>query len=133
MYADVQHYIKAKDYNQARKLLNSTKKRTAIWYYLSSVVAHKTMWFDTALSHINKAIELDDKNDIYKRFHAKLMSPPPHHHHHHHHHGGPPHYRRSGCCCDCCCCNGCCEVNCMHLICADSCCECMGGDLISCI
>ncbi|MDR1773770.1 MAG: hypothetical protein LBR30_02720, partial [Clostridioides sp.] len=38
------------------------------------------------------------------------------------------------CCCnECCCPGGDCGDLCCKLWCADSCCECMGGDLISCI
>ncbi|OOB77310.1 MAG: hypothetical protein ATN34_03620 [Epulopiscium sp. Nele67-Bin002] len=130
-YYEIQELIKQKKYTKANYSLQQIKERNAVWHYLSSLIAYKREWFDAAKRHIKQAVELDNTNDIYKKFYVKLMGP----------HGGPPpghrpppppNYRQPGCCCGCCD-DGCCKVNCCHLICADSCCECMGGDLISCI
>lgn len=131
MYAQVQDLIKEKKYRQATVILNSIETKNAIWYYLSSIIAYKKAFFDAALKNIKKAIDLDNSNEIYQNFHMKLMSRFSSYSRDYHR---TPRYRsRRGCCpcgdCDCCDC----DLNCCDLICLDSCCECFGGDLISCI
>ncbi|WP_010166842.1 hypothetical protein [Candidatus Epulonipiscium viviparus] len=129
MYAQVQDLIKVKKYNQATVMLNGIENRNAVWYYLSSVIAYKKAFFESALENINKAISLDGTNNIYNNFHTKLMSRFSSYSRDYHR---TPRYRQNNGCCPCGDCE-CCQLNCCDLICLDSCCECCGGDLISCI
>ncbi|OON92991.1 MAG: hypothetical protein ATN31_07215 [Candidatus Epulonipiscioides saccharophilum] len=128
MYAQVQDLIQAKKYGQATIMLNEIDNRNAVWYYLSSIIAYKKAFFESALENIKQAISLDSDNATYKNFQTKLMS---RYSSYSRDYRRTPRYRSNQGCCpcdDCCDCNvGCCE-----LVCMDQCCECMGGDLISC-
>ena len=95
-------------------------KRNAEWYFLSGMVQYRRGRYDTAYSAFATACRMDPSNPEYaqafRNIQRKKSSG----------FGGNP-YRTSGNMggCDACdCCQG--------LICADCCCECMGGDLIRC-
>ena len=97
--------------------------RTAEWHYLKSVVYMRRGWTNDAMSELNIACNMDPQNEEYRRaremFQARAAG-----------YGGA-YYGDTrgqrpvqGGCTSCDMCQG--------LICADCCCECMGGDLISC-
>ncbi|OON98174.1 MAG: hypothetical protein ATN36_01435 [Epulopiscium sp. Nele67-Bin005] len=142
---DIQKLIFDEQIYKAKAILDRTKNHDASWHYLTALLAYKQSWFDTAKKHIEIARTMAPGNGVYENFHLKLVGrnqqykahaphPPQNgrpnnqHHHHHHHH----HHRNSGGCCDCCDCCAC-RLSCCDLICLDSMCECMGGDLIKCI
>ena len=118
-----------------RQLLNSNRlseeellegipqqRRDAEWYYLRGRVFYVHGWLDQAYSYYTRAVQMNPGNAEYQTALNQLMwqrntGRPS---------GGYGDYRnvQSGGMSGCDMCSG--------LICADCCCECMGGDLISC-
>ncbi|OOB79148.1 MAG: hypothetical protein BEN19_08025 [Epulopiscium sp. Nuni2H_MBin003] len=129
----IKSLIDSQDYVRARSLLNNIQHKTSMWYYLSSLIDYKKCWFDSALKNINTAIKMDNTNEMYNSFKAKLTNRP--NNYSRDYYNSPRYRQNQGCCCDCCdCCDCCgCRLSCCDLICLDTCCECMGGDLIKCI
>ena len=96
--------------------------RVAEWHYLESLVLMQRGFVNDAMRELEIACSLDPNNVEYQQakqmFNQTAAG-------YGRTYGGNVNYRRSdGCGTACDVCNG--------LICADCCCECMGGDLISC-
>lgn len=119
-YPDIRNLIMSNRLEQAQELLDGvpTNQRDAEWYFLNGTVQYKRGWFDGAYASFSNACRLDPTNAEYRAAlnrmqHTRTTAYNP--------------YRtyNSG--------NECsgCDV-CSSLICADCCCECMGGDLIRC-
>ncbi|HAG42736.1 MAG TPA: molecular chaperone DnaJ [Clostridium sp.] len=102
----------------AEAKLNSISDRTAEWYFLMGMVNYRKGWFDNAYNLINQACNMDPNNFEYRQTLNSLNQRQ--NSYRQTYHGT----RRGsdGECCDLC----------WRLWCADTCCECMGGDLISC-
>lgn len=126
-FADVRRMVQQGRITDAEELLDGTpmQARDAEWYFLKGNVYFQRGWLDDALNHFSTACRLSPNNPEYRAAMNRMMwqrqggfgSP---------NHGG---YRMSGGqqmggCSGCDMCSG--------LLCADCCCECMGGDLISC-
>ncbi len=93
--------------------------RGAEWHYLESLVLMHKGFVNDAMRELEIACSLDPDNVEYQQ--AKQMFNQTAAGYGRHYYGGTTYHRG----CDACdVCNG--------LICADCCCECMGGDLISC-
>ena len=120
-FSDIRDMINRGQIDQAQIVLDGTPiaKRNAEWYFLSGMVQYRRGYYDNAYSSFANACRLDPNNPEYaqaferiKRQGAGNFNNP---------------YRTSRNmggmdACDCC----------QTLICADCCCECMGGDLIRC-
>lgn len=111
---------------EAEKAILSYNSHSAEWNYVYSLILQKKGWFDSALNHLIAAINLDPNNKLYAENLEILESR--HHNYSNNYYRTTRHHRHSSCCCCCCDCDDC--DCCMKLWCADSCCECMGGDLI---
>ena len=118
-YSDIRHLVSQRRYAQAEELLDGIPgmSRNAEWHYLKGVVLYQKGWLEDASRHFNQAANMDPQNAEYRQAQMRMnqqrgggytMN------------GGQP---AAGC--------STCDV-CQGLICADCCCECMGGDLISC-
>lgn len=127
-FEEIQTLISANNLSVAESHLNTFTEKTAKWHYLYSLIALKKSWFDSALSHLETAISLAPNETLYAETKAALMS---RHHPYSDDYYHRPRRRHNDCCC--CCDDCCCQFDCCDLICLDTCCECMGGDLISCI
>lgn len=127
-FEEIQTLISANNLSVAESYLNTFTEQTAKWHYLYSLIALKKSWFDSALSHLETAISLAPNETLYAETKAALMS---RHHGYSDDYYHRPRRRHNDCCC--CCDDCCCQFDCCDLICLDTCCECMGGDLISCI
>ncbi len=119
-FPEITRLIQASQYEQAQLMLDQVpiSQRTARWYFLSGNVQYSRGWYDDAYSNYATASRMDPDNAEYR--------------------GAMEHMRRKGR-------NGyrtrtgsgrvsscsTCDV-CSSLLCADCCCECMGGDLIPC-
>lgn len=94
------------------------ESRTAHWYYLMGEIAKSKGWYDEARVNFTKAINMDPNNMVYRRALNSMYNQ-------------TYTYRRtsnrtgydSSC--------NMCDF-CAYLYCADCCCECMGGDIITC-
>ncbi|MDF2567081.1 MAG: molecular chaperone DnaJ [Oscillospiraceae bacterium] len=127
-FADIRRMIQNNRLVEAEELLDGTpvSARDAEWYFLKGSVFFSRGWLDDATNHFATACRMNPHNAEYRAALNRMnwqkqgnFSAGP---------NGP--YRtpygngnRSGC-------SGC--DMCSGLICADCCCECMGGDLISC-
>ena len=128
------------EYNQIRAMINNRRMREAEaalaridpadrgaeWHYLEALVLMHRGFVNDAMRELETACRMDPQNPEYQQ--AKQMFNNQAGGYARNHYGGAEPRSSSGCCC-----SGCdtCDM-CQGLICADCCCECMGGDLISC-
>lgn len=126
-FADIRSLISAGRVEEALELLDGTplEERDAEWYFLNGSVQYSRGHFDNAYTSFATANRMDPSNPEYREAFARMQrrqggfSGNAY--------GGNP-YRTSGNMGGSC--TGC-DV-CSSLLCADCCCECMGGDLIRC-
>ena len=119
-FPEVRSLIQQGRLEQAQEVLDGVppQSRDAEWYFLNGTVLYRRGWFDQAYTSFATAVRMNPNNPEYRnamnnasRQSGRQYNP----------------YRSYGSGNDC---NGC--DLCMNLWCADTCCECMGGDLISC-
>ena len=123
-YNDVRAMINAGRLAEAETLLDGipVTRRDAEWYYLKSLVLCGKGWFDEGYNYASTACGMAPNNPEFaahkQRLDAQRRT------------GGAYMPGNTGTGCGGSGCSGC-DV-CTGLMCADCCCECMGGDLISC-
>ncbi|MBP3359667.1 MAG: J domain-containing protein [Clostridia bacterium] len=114
-FRDVRMLINMRNYASAMAMLNSLP-HTAEWNYLMGLCKINTGMYDAGINFIRTAVSMDPTNAEYRATLNNIEN-------------RNTTYRQyntgSSCMGDPCSC-------CTNLICADCCCECMGGDLISC-
>lgn len=120
-FADIRALISQNKIEQAQELLDgvAVSSRNAEWYFLSGTVQYKRGWIDQAYTSFATACRMDPTNAEYREAFARIQNQ---------HMGGHNPYRSSGNMGGSC---TACDV-CQAIWCADCCCECMGGDFISC-
>ena len=123
-FADIRQLLNSNRLSEAEELLEGIpqQRRDAEWYYLRGRVFYVHGWLDQAYSYYTRAVQMNPGNTEYQTALNQLMWQ----RNTGRHSGGYGDYRnvQSGGMSGCDMCSG--------LICADCCCECMGGDLISC-
>lgn len=121
-FNDVRRMINEGRIADAEQILNGVpgNRRTAEWYYLKGSILYRRGWLEEAKNHFANAVHLDPNNAEYNAAFRQVNNQS---------NGAYGGYNPNmntgarGCnSCDCC----------TSLICADCCCECMGGDLIRC-
>ncbi len=124
---DIRNMIRNNRLVEAEELLDGipVPRRDAEWYFLKGNIYFTRGWLEDAANHFSTACRLNPHNPEYRAALNRIMSQrqgnfsgP---------NGGYNPYRTNqsmGGCSTCDMCSG--------LICADCCCECMGGDLIAC-
>ena len=122
--ADIRRLIRESRIIEAEELLDGipVNARNAEWYFLKGSVYHSRGWLEDAANHFASAARMDPSNMEYRSAYNRVLNQQ------RGNFGGANPYRNTqggntGC--------SACDV-CSSLICADCCCECMGGDLISC-
>lgn len=112
--------IKANRFDEAQSELENmpASARNAYWYYLMGEISKKRGWYDNARQYYYTAMNMDPSNAAYKRAYNSMTNSAHTYQTRSYERG----YRRGDNMCDCC----------TSLLCADCCCECMGGDLIPC-
>ncbi len=143
LIAEAEQLLKDGKIDEAQETVNRVTDRNARWHFIQAGIYFKRDWLNDSLAELRQAIALDpnnsDYNETYQHVLAKMNGQP---------YGGQnggfyqnrqngqqdgrsytgnnnPYqngYRSGPSACDCC----------SSLICADCCCECMGGDLIRC-
>ena len=117
-FQEIRRSIQSGNYAFAESKLNSISNRTAEWHYLYGAVLLNKGWYDSALEHMNTAVNMDPNNFEYKQGLNSLKQRS--------NNFSNPYYRTTNSnnsdMCNCC----------INLWCLDSLCECAGGDLISC-
>ncbi len=119
-FPEVRNLINQGRLEQAQEILDGVppQSRDAEWYFLNGTVLYRRGWFDQAYTSFATAVRMNPQNPEYRnamnnaQFHSSQQYNP------------YRSYGNSGGCSGCDVCQG--------LICADCCCECMGGDLIRC-
>ncbi|MCR4614618.1 MAG: DnaJ domain-containing protein [Clostridiales bacterium] len=119
-FGDIRAKIKSGRYEDALTLLDGipTAYRNAEWHYLKGTVFYRQGWLEEAEKNISAACAMDPGNPEYNAAYQNINSSKS---------GGyrtERTARKNG---DC----SACDL-CSTLLCADCCCECMGGDLIKC-
>ena len=109
--------INAGTLDGAKTILDSIQTRNAEWYYLYGIIYLRQGWYDKAREFLGRAYRTEPGNAEYAQAYNTLR------------YTGNPYSRPRqstsyGNCSACDICSG--------LMCADCCCECMGGDLIRC-
>ncbi|NLB62145.1 MAG: J domain-containing protein [Clostridiales bacterium] len=131
-YADefsrVAEMIQRNDLFMAKQALDVIGLHNAMWHYLYGVVSYKMNMHDAASKHFETAYRMEPNNFEYKNAYETVANPRTYTYNNSSN-GGGRRYGSSqqednkGCStCDCC----------SAIICADCCCEAMGGDLIPC-
>lgn len=129
-FPDIRSLIAAGRLDDAQELLDGVPvdRRSAEWYFLNGTVSYRRGWYDAAYTSFSTACNMDSENPEYRAAFARMQKQ----------RGGFGGYRgasnpnynggnntNGGCFCTPC-------DMCSSLICADCCCESMGGDLIRC-
>ena len=109
--------------NRLDEAINELKKmpassRGAYWYYLMGEIAKRKGWYNNARQYYQTAVNMDPSNGAYRQAYNAMNNQSTVYTYRSNGRG----YRRADNTCDCC----------TSLLCADCCCECMGGDLIAC-
>lgn len=120
-YSDVRNLIMSGRIADAEQILNGVppESRNAEWYFLKGTVLYKRGWLEEAYNHFSRACQMDPNNAEYRAAMNQATNQ------RNGAYGGyNPNVPNAGGCTAC--------DACSSLICADCCCECMGGDLIPC-
>lgn len=129
-FMDIRLLIQQNRLDEANALLNGipTNMRSAEWYFLRGNIYFFRGWLEEAARHFQTAYQMAPQNEEYRaacqrmQWQAQGNFGTGYGHHHTPYHNQTMH-RQDGC-------SGC-DI-CTGLLCLDCCCECMGGDLISC-
>lgn len=120
-FSDVRSLIMNNRLEEAQEVLDGVppERRDAEWYFLNGTVLYKRGWFDNAYTNFATACRMDPMNAEYREAMNRIQYST------NNNFNNP--YRSSmnmggTSACNCC----------SNLLCADCCCECMGGDLIPC-
>lgn len=125
-FADVRNLISAGRITDAEMVLDGvpTARRNAEWYFLKGSVLYRRGWIDQAYAYFETAVNNAPNNTEYRAAYTQVSQQ----------RSGRktgyqynPRQGNSSCSSGC----GPCST-CVGLLCADSCCECFGGDLITC-
>ena len=119
-FSTVRSYLTLGRLDEAEQLLESmaASDRGAEWYFLKGQVNYQRGWLDQAYTYYTTAYNMEPQNPDYRRMYDAMTQQRS---------GGYRTTRRSGGDTMSSACN-----ICQGLLCADCCCECMGGDLIPC-
>ena len=120
-FAEIRRLINTGRYSAAEAELAKVpaENRDAEWHFLSGCILFRRGWYHDATKHFDTACRMDPSNQEYRNARLQVEKMSQNYNRQANNECGAP-----VCCCDCDCCS--------QLICADCCCECMGGDLISC-
>lgn len=123
-FGDIRAKLNSGRIDDAEMLLDGIpyQRRNAEWHYLKGTIQHRRGWLESAMENFKKASELEPSNPEYKAAYEQLKRESKGQYRRNQSNTGDP--------------NGCCDCDpcniCSGLMCADCCCECMGGDLIRC-
>ncbi|HHW23398.1 MAG TPA: J domain-containing protein [Clostridiaceae bacterium] len=115
----VRMFINSGNLNEAQRILDRMQARNAAWYYLQGLVFLRRGWYDRGYTNIQKAVNMDPTNFEYRNalnnLNQQYTGYRQNYYYRNSYHNNPDM----------------CNL-CMNLWCADTLCECMGGDLIRC-
>ncbi len=116
-FTQIRNLINMNRIDEAEQALDQLSNRTAEWFFLKGTIFIRRGWHAQGLNFIQQAVNMEPYNMEYRSALNSYMNQ-------------TRQYRNVGTgmaggnmsACDCC----------QGLLCADCCCECMGGDLIDC-
>ena len=113
-YREIRSYIAENNFYEAEVRLNSVPpaERNAEWYYLKGVLFRARSWYFEAAKYFETATRMDPQNEEYRMAAESIRE----------YTSGHGRREKRYDVCDLCC----------DLMALDCCCECCGGDLISC-
>jgi len=117
-FEEVIRYMNAGNLSAAEEALNRIPNRNAYWHYLRGMIFMRRGWYSEAQSSLQTAVNMDPNNFEYRSALNRLMN-------FNRTYTQNMNRRSAGMDPDIC-------SICECLICSDCCCECLGGDLISC-
>lgn len=116
-FAYIRQMIATGNISTAEQLLDQMNQRPAEWHFLRGSCYLRRGWYAQAKQHLEEAVRMDPQNPEYNAVLNNLNN------------GNQQYTQRTynspvndATMCNCC----------TNLLCADCCCECMGGDLIPC-
>ncbi len=119
-FPEVRSLINQGRLEEAQEVLDGVppNMRDAEWYFLNGTVLYRRGWFDNAFTSFATACRMNPQNQEYQNAYRNAQRQSQNQYNPYRSYG------TGGSCnsCDCC----------TNLLCADCCCECMGGDLIPC-
>ncbi len=118
LFNEVKRNINVGNIKTAEELLRKSSNRNAQWNYLMGIIFLKKGWYDQALTHVNTAVNMEPGNMEYRSTLNRMSMS----NNVYRGNAGSRGYNQGPDLCQL----GAC------LCCSDSCCECMGGDLIGC-
>ncbi|MDK2800595.1 MAG: molecular chaperone DnaJ [Clostridiales bacterium] len=118
MYMQIRHMIEVGNVAEADRMLESISDHDAEWYFLKGAVFVRRGWYDQAYQYFQRAVHMNPNNPEYRAALNNMAF----RNTTYRNVGGGMGYGGGMSTCDCC----------TSMICADCCCECLGGDLISC-
>ena len=125
IYTTIRQKINERKYREAEELLMGVSEfdRTADWHFLNSVCLMQRGKTADAMRELELACSMDPSNLEYQKAKEMFNTAGSRYGSTYYGEGGRRYRSSSDEACDCC----------MNLICLDCLCECLGGDLISCI
>lgn len=115
----IRNYINSGNLNEAQKLLDKMRNRGASWHYLQGLVFLRRGWYDRGYTNIQKAVNMEPSNFEYRNTLNSLHQQSTGYRQNYYYRNT---YHRDPDMCNLC----------VNLWCADTLCECLGGDLIAC-
>lgn len=125
-FADVRNLLSAGRITDAEMVLDGVpvSHRNAEWYFLKGSVLYRRGWVDQAYAYFETAVNAAPNNTEYRAAYTQVAQQRSGKN------GGYQYNPKQNSSCT----SGCSPCStCVGLICADSCCECCGGDLITCV
>lgn len=121
-FPDIRKLIMSNRFADAEQLLDavSQERRNAEWNFLKGTVLYRRGWLEQAYTYLQTAVKLDPNNSEFRAAYNQAQQM----------RSGKMGGYKAGSNSN----NGGCDIcsMCCGLLCADSCCECFGGDIISC-
>ncbi len=117
MFAQVRNLINMNSLDEAERILDNASDRNAEWFYLKGLIYIRRGWHEQGVNFLRQAVNMDPYNSEYRRTLSAIESQRMQYRD-----VGGGMMSNSDQMCNCC----------SNLLCADCCCECMGGDLVPC-
>ena len=73
-YMVVRRYIDAGNLTAAENILNSTKDRSAEWFFLSGMLSYRKGWYDDAVNKLKTANDLAPNNMEYSQAYGRIIN-----------------------------------------------------------
>ncbi|MBQ9272811.1 MAG: J domain-containing protein [Mogibacterium sp.] len=73
-YMQIRRYLDANNLVGAETMLNSTRDRSAEWFFLAGMLSYKKGWYDDAMNKLQTATRMAPSNTEYKQTYARHVS-----------------------------------------------------------